>query len=508
PAGRRPSRSALVAAGFVAVVAVIIVTALVTGGSNDHAAPAATAPSTAASTAVTVTTVAGAQAAIAGAAPSSTITLNVTAGSLVTGAGAAPTPPSAGGAALAPLYLPALPQQYQVMTAEQTYPFGTLVAPAIIRQLWTNGTPSATSPRWLQISAGDTTLGAAVGGVRVATVHGVAVITHNDFGGLTGSGEIAGTTVTATATMTVTAAGLSLTELIGVIDGAVLDNGELTFHDGAMPADLHMIASDAPADPATRPVATSISTMTVSYQSSQDATAKLFVSDMAGESALDKLWDEYTVPVHDRIDLGGSRVADVRSTTGTDGAWSYIDVTVDGASLRLSGTTPLADALIGARTLQRVGDERWTSLKAVAALNQQAYPPVRYTDFRQLEGGADGDAARWSVLSARGADNAPDAYQVRLGASSASFSQQDSPAVHVVSDRDVTLVIGVAPRGHDGAFLHVVLGGASYTVPLQPQADDGTNLVGIFAFSNVIVPTIELVDLGGEVLLSGPPVAH
>lgn len=519
PPGRRSNRSGVVAVGFGAVVAVIVVVAIATGGASDHPATAPAATTTAATTVASTslatdpaTVAAGAQsAATSGVSTATTlapgtIVVDVVDGSVVARGAASPRstvvtadPVSP---AVAPLYLPDLPQQYQLMTAEQTVPFGTVVSPPIARQLWTTGSPSATAPRWLQISVGETSLGADDGGVRVSTANGVAVVSHNPFGGLTASAAIAG------GNATLSSAGLTLGELIGTLDGVILDGATLTFADGAVPADLHVLAQDTPADATTRRAATSVTSMAVSYMSSLDHTARLFIAATQGEPLLDQAWEAYLAPVHDPIDLGGGRTADVRSVNGSDGTWSWIDVSLDGTTLRITGTAPLADALAAARTVKRVGDERWTSVRAVAALNQQAYPAAQYPNARQLDQGPDGDRDRWSLISASGTDNAPDLYEVHLRGASIPFTQDDSPAIHLLADQDVTLVIGVAPSGHDGAFLHVVLGTASWTIPLQPQDDGGGNLVGVFAFRNVGIPTTELIDLGGQVLLTGASFAN
>ncbi len=485
----RPRHITLVGLG--AVVAVVVLVALVAGGSSTPAPPTAatippmtTLPARPAATITPPRPVAPAPEAVAATAAS---------------AGTVPGQAAGSGPPLAKLYLPDLPAAYAVTSADQTYPYRP--APTReVQQLWSDRAAGAARPRWLRIDASDDRqFGRGWGSARVSTVHGVAVVTANDFGGVSLVGPISG------GGAGVTSSGLTLAEVLAATDGAIFVDGTVRFLPAAMPADLRMVAGG----PTTAGGQSAVlgpfdyATMTLAYANVTDPGTSLLIDSTAGETRFEHVWDDYTVPVRREVDLGGGRTATVRATTSSGQAWSWVDVDVGDETFRISGSAPVADAITAARTLHPVGAGQWTPLQDLAGRNREANPVSWYTMYRDVASGTVGDRP-WKVLSARGAEIQPDSYLVTIGEDTdLAVPEADVPGVRAVADDAATVVVGTAPASQPGAVLRVTVGTETFVTPLAAP-DDGGNLVGVVAFTSLGVASAEVVDTGGKVLATLP----
>jgi hypothetical protein len=484
PDGRPVHRPHIALIGLGTVLAVIVLVALLAGGASTGPRAAATLPA--------VTTSPRRPGATAPApAP-------VTVAAVAAVAAAAGTPQDQAGESgppLARLYLPDLPAAYRVISADQTYPYRSTPEPGV-SQLWSDRQAGAGSPRWLRIDASDDAeSGQGWGSVRLATVNGMAVVSSNEFGGVSLTGPIAG------GAATVTTAGMTFAETLAALDGAAFSDDTIRFLPGAVPVDFRMVATSQPSEGAQGAVIRpfDFATMTLGYANVVDPSGSLRIDSTAGETPIERVWDDYTVPVRRQIDLGGGRTATVRATSSADQAWSWVDVEIDGESFRISGSAPVADAVGAARTLHLVGADQWTPLQDLAGRNQEAHPVAWYTMYRDVASGTV-DGQPWKVLSARGAEVQPDTYLVDIGGDNGlAVPQADTPDVHAVADQHATVVVGTAPAAQPGAVLRVTVGTVVFVTPLV-TTDGGGNLVGAVAFADLGIPEAEVIDAGGNVL--------
>jgi hypothetical protein len=284
------------------------------------------------------------------------------------------------------------------------------------------------------------------------------------------------------------------------------------FDDQALPPDFRLFATSEPSAGAQG--ATNhpfdLATMTLTYQSAVDPAVTLSIGSTLGQTPFDRIWDHYTVPFHTDHSLSPWRSMTVRSTAASGPGWSWIDVMVGDATFRISGTAPRSVALAAARTLGPVGGREWGPLQRQAAANRHAHPVAWYTAYHEVASGSvpsSGVAAgsNWSVLSARGAEIQPDSYLVTIDGDSGGLVEQSPTAqVRAVANATTTVVLASAPGDWAGARLRVTVGATVRVTPLNNAGDGSGNVFGAIAFTDVGVPSAQVLAANGTLIATLP----